>query len=273
MRGLAVAPSYAKVILTTLSTCLNAAVDDGLIAKNPCHARSVKPPKVDERKIQPWESQRVAAIRRALHRRFQAMADCGAGLGMRQGEVLGLGLDDIDFLRRVVHVRRQVKIVGSRLVFGPPKGGKEREVPLPDEVGLRLAAHIAEHPPAGVTLPLQAPGGKPVTANLVFTTPGGQAINRNQWNDAAWKPALKIAGVPSGRDAGFHQLRHHFASTALFGGCDIRALADWLGHADPGFTLKVYSHMMAAAPDKLRQAIDAAYQDHGTKTARKAGNA
>jgi hypothetical protein len=54
VRGLAVAPSYAKVILTTLSTCLNAAVDDGLIPKNPCHARSVRPPKVDERKIQPW---------------------------------------------------------------------------------------------------------------------------------------------------------------------------------------------------------------------------
>lgn len=50
---------------------------------------------------------------------------------MRQGEVFGLAVDDIDFLHRVVHVRRQVRIVGSRLRFAPPKGGKERDIPLP----------------------------------------------------------------------------------------------------------------------------------------------
>lgn len=74
--------------------------------------------------------------------------------------MLGLALDEIDFLRRVVHVRRQVKIVGGRRCFGPPKNGKEREVPLPDEVGLRLAAHVAQHPPVTVTLPWQKPAGR-----------------------------------------------------------------------------------------------------------------
>jgi integrase len=72
---------------------------------------------------------------------------------MRQGEVFGLAADDVDFLRRVVHIRRQVKIVGARLVFGPPKGGKERDVPLPESVALRLSAHIAKFPPVTVTLP------------------------------------------------------------------------------------------------------------------------
>ena len=146
-------------------------------------------------------------------------------------------------------------------------------MPLPDEVGLRLAAHIAEYPPASVTLPWQAPGGRPVTAELVFTSRESRAIDRNSWNRYAWQVALGKAGAAAGREAGFHQLRHHFASTALFAGCDIRSLADWLGHADPGFTLRVYSDMMPAAPDKLRQAIDASYLAHGTGTAQKAGNA
>ena len=38
-----------------------------------------------------------------------------------------------------MHVVRQVKVVRSVLVFAPPKGGKLRDVPLPDEVGFALA--------------------------------------------------------------------------------------------------------------------------------------
>ena len=156
VRGLGTAPSTTQVLLTLLSSVLGAAVDDGLIAKNQTRARSVKAPKTEQRRIEPWSAERVAAVRDGLSERFRAMADCGAGLGMRQGEVLGVALDDIDFLRRVVHVRRQVMIVGGRRCFGPPKNGKEREVPLPDEVGLRLAAHIAAYPPVSITLPWQA---------------------------------------------------------------------------------------------------------------------
>lgn len=272
LRGLDAAPSSAQVLLTLLSSILGAAQDDGLVSRNQTRARSVKAPRAEHRRIEPWPAEQVAAVRDGLPEWFQAMADCGSGLGMRQGEVFGLAVEDIDFLRRVVHVRRQVKRVGSRLVFGPPKSGKEREIPLPGEVGLRLAAHIEARPPVAITLPWQAPGGKPVTANLVFTSREHKAIDRNSWNTFAWHGALKKAGITPGREAGFHQLRHHFASTALFAGCDIRSLADWLGHADPGFTLRVYSHMMPAAPDKLRQAIDASLRPDGTGTARKAEN-
>lgn len=39
----------------------------------------------------------------------------------------------------------------------------------------------------------------------------------------------------------------------------IRALADYLGHTDPGFTLRVYAHLMPSDDDRVRQALDAAY--------------
>ena len=265
MRGLQAKPekplsdSHIRLVFRTLSSILAAAVVDERIVKNPCKAETVKPPRPDQQKVLPWEAARVAAIRMALPMRYQAMADAGSGAGLRQGEVLGLSPDDIDWLRKNIHVRRQVKIVGGRLVFAPPKGGKDRDVPLADSLALRLSAHLAAFPAAAVSLPWKEPGGRFVTATLMFTRTDGGPLWRNDWNRHVWHPALKTVDVPPGRENGFHQLRHYFASTALRDGVDIRALAEYLGHTDPGFTLRVYTHLMPGTPDRLRQAVDRAF--------------
>jgi integrase len=113
----------------------------------------VKPPAPDRRKVLPWSAERVAVVAAALPDRYQAVMAVPAGLGLRQGECFGLAVDEVDFLGGVVHVRRQVRIVASRLVFAPPKTGKTREVPLPESVALRLAAHLEAWPVVAVTLP------------------------------------------------------------------------------------------------------------------------
>jgi len=51
-----------------------------------------------------------------------------------------------------------VRIVGSTMTFAPPKGGKERDVPLPESVALGLSGHIAAHPPMAVELPWKGAG-------------------------------------------------------------------------------------------------------------------
>jgi integrase len=149
--------------------------------------------------------------------RYQAMMDTGTGLGLRQGEIFGLPLDGLDFLRRTVHVRLQVRLIGKSMVFAPPKGGRERDVPLPEPVGLALAAHLEQIPARAVTLPWREPGGKPRTETLVFTSSNG-AIHRNGFNSYVWRPARQAAGVPAGRENGMHALRHYYASVLLSGG-------------------------------------------------------
>ena len=255
------APNTITGVLETLSSVLGAAVDDGLINRNPCTAPVVRPPRVVRRKIEPWPAQRVTGVRAALPARYQALTDVGSGLGLRQGEAFGLAVADVDFLRRVVHVRRQVRQVGPHAVFAPPKGGKERDVPLPGAVALRLSAHIAACPAREVTLPWLDGDGKNETAGLMFTTPAGRPLTRNTFNTRIWKTALTAAGVRPTREDGFHALRHYFASMLLAGGVDIRALADYLGHTDPGFTLRVYVHLMPAADDRMRAAVDQAMTD------------
>jgi integrase len=263
LRGLQaeMAPSTAGLVLKNLSAIMAAAVDDGLVTRNPCRAASVRAPKIEGRRIVPWPVERVAAIRSELPVRYQAMTDCGSGLGMRQGEVLGISPDDVDWLRKIVlHVRRQVKIVGGRPVFGPPKGNEERDVPLPESVALRLSAHLAAPGQAAreVTLPWQAPGGRGLTVALAFTAPAGGAIWRGDWNRNTWHLALRAVGVQPCRENGFHALRHAFASVLLADGVDIRTLAEYLGHHDPAFTLRVYCHLMPSGEQRMRLAVDRA---------------
>ncbi|MGP3984406.1 tyrosine-type recombinase/integrase [Streptomyces sp. KR80] len=264
-----IAASYQRTIFANVSAVFGAAVDDGIIVRNPCRAGSVKAPKLDARKLKPWTHERVLAVRDGLPEQYATTVDVGAGCGLRQGEIFGLAVDEVDFLGGVVHIVRQVKMVGSHLVFAPPKGGKLRDVPMPNSVSYALAAHITQRPPIEVTLPWKKPDGPPVTATLMFYSRERKALNRNYFNMYLWKPALVSAGViperlpgerfKESREHGMHALRHYYASVLLDAGESIKALAEYLGHADPGFTLRTYTHLMPNSQDRARKAIDAAF--------------
>jgi hypothetical protein len=42
---------------------------------------------------------------------------------------------------------------------------------------------------------------------------------------------------------------------------DIRALAEYLGHDDPAFTLRAYRHVMPGSPYRMRLAIGRAFSE------------
>jgi integrase len=268
--GLGLSAAYSRTVLTTLSTIMKAAVTDGLVVRNPCSAGNVTRPKASAARVEPWSAEQVSAVRAALPEPFRILVDLGAGLGLRQGEIFGLAATDIEWLRKsgpVVHVRRQVRIVGARLVFAEPKGGKARDIPLPESMALALAAHLERCPARPVTLPWKEPGGKPVTAELVLASATGKAMNRNTFNSYAWKPTLAAAGIPATRANGCHGLRHYFASSLLHHGCDIKSVSEYLGHSSASITLDIYAHVMPSAHDRMREVIDAlATQDHGPAT-------
>lgn len=62
------------------------------------------------------------------------------------------------------------------------------------------------------------------------------------WNAVSVDPSGMVQDTK--RSNGMHALRHHYASVLLDGGVSIRAVADYLGHADPGFTLRTYAHLV-----------------------------
>jgi integrase len=272
LTGLPMGPAGASQVAITLSTLLNAAVDDQLIIRNPCKVQSVKMPRQPKRKVKPWTPSQVRAIRAGLPARWRPVADCGSGLGLRMGEIFGLDVGAVDFLRRTVHVRMQVKRVNGKLWFALPKGRKERDVPLPEWVSLALAAHIEAYPPVEVELPWNEPGnprkhGKPVAAALLFTKDGGP-LHPATFYTGAWLPARNAAGIAEGA---LHQLRHLYASALLAGGVDVKALSEYLGHHDPTVTLKIYAHLMPSAEGRALRAIEAAFAEADGPTTAQTG--
>ncbi|MFE4514517.1 tyrosine-type recombinase/integrase [Kitasatospora sp. NPDC056783] len=258
---------YARNIYSDVRAVLSAAVDDGLLNRNPCGAASVRPPAAEARRIVPWLPEQVFAVRGALPERYRAMADLGAGCGLRQGEIVGLAEDDaLDFETGAVRVLRQVKQIRGKAVFAPPKCNKERDVPLPSSVAAAVRAHMDSCKPVPITLPWKTPDGPKVTFRLLFSNTADGPVWRSNFNVQEWKPAIAAAGliaVPgpgepyaSAREHGMHALRHFYASVLLDAGESIRAVSDYLGHADPALTLRVYAHLMPNSQDRARKAVD-----------------
>jgi integrase len=71
-------------------------------------------------------------------------------------------------------------------------------------------------------------------ASLILTGPMGSSPDRNRFDDREWRPALRAAGVETGRDNGMHALRHFYASVLLDAGESVKAVSEHPGQHDPG---------------------------------------
>ncbi|WP_301130067.1 tyrosine-type recombinase/integrase [Streptomyces cacaoi] len=276
------AESHRSIIFGTVSAVFTAAMDDGLIARNPCKAGSVQRPKRGTPRVHPWSPERVFAVQAALPRRTRRTVDLGAGCGLRQGEIFGASEDEVDFEGGWFTVSHQLKRIRGQYVFALPKGGKIRDVPLSTYVGTSLLTQEAEFGLVTVTLPWRTPDGPLVTKRLYFGGASGGHVRVSHFNDWSWKPALAEAGViprpqpgeryASAAEHGMHALRHFYASVLLDAGESIRALSQYLGHSDPGFTLRTYTHLMPSSEGRTRRAVDVLFratgdQDHGPEAA------
>ena len=230
-------PGTVKNAVRTLSAVFAAAVLDGLRPTNPC-ARA-KLPRVDREQVVPLTVEQVEAITAQLPHRYRAVAVVAAGTGMRQGEVFGLRVRDVEFLKHSIWVRQQRQPIGGE---GPLKGRSSyRAIPIGEVVTKALAAHLAAFP------------ARP--DEYIFRTESGEAMHRDlfRWT---WDRAVKRAGA---NGAGMHDLRHFYASVLIAAGRSPKEVAERLGHADASLTLNVYSHLWPDDDDGTRGAIDDAF--------------
>ncbi|CCG05160.1 tyrosine-type recombinase/integrase [Blastococcus saxobsidens] len=167
---------------------------------------------------------------------FQPFIAVCAFAGLRLGETAGLRLEDVDFLRRTISVRRQLQGENSATTQPvAPKFGSERVVYAPAELMALLAKH-AERP--GVQ-----------REDWLFTN-AGQPLNRNSAGHQ-WRQVRKASGLDGYT---LHDLRHFYASGLIASGCDVVTVQRALGHSSATITLGVYSHLWPTAEDRTRAA-------------------
>ena len=82
---------------------------------------------------------------------------------------------------------------------------------------------------------------RPLTPNVYRRALAPAAIG------AGFKVEVEVKGKKKVRSAvSFHTFRHTCASLLFEAGRNVKQVQAWLGHADPGFTLKTYIHLMDA---------------------------
>ena len=204
------------------------------------------------RLIVPWQPAELGRVRDGLPGRYQLMTDLGAALGLRQGELFGFSLDDLD--QATYRVRVQVKREGGHLVFAPPKHGRERSVPVPASLHQLITAHVAAYGTARVTLPWLEPGGRPRTYTLLHAGQHGRPLDRAYVN-RLWRAAVLSAGIAwIPQDTGMHMLRHIAASRWIAAGADVLMVRDLLGHADTATTER-YMHRLKTHDQRTRTVV------------------
>ena len=188
----------------------------------------------------------VAALARAAEsEQDAAMFVTAAFTGMRQGELLALRWADVDFAKRLVHVRRAY----TRREVGPPKSGRVRSVPLTDEVARVLDGLSRREHFTGME-------------DLVFPNAVGDPLDDSALRRRFYR-ALERAGLKRIR---FHDLRHSFGTLAV----QVVPLSDvkaYMGHADIQTTM-VYVHHVPAddAAERLSQAVATSGDFLGART-------
>lgn len=222
------------------------AVVDRVIPVSPFE--KIPAPKMVQKAVQPPDIAEVRQLIAAAYSpRWAAMLELTALTGLRSGELRGLRLDRVDFLRRTMLVNQQlVQEKGKGLYFDDLKTGAGlRTLPVTQRALDLIAAYVTDHP-----VPEHGPA-----AGLIFTMPAAGLISRSTL-DYAIKSICRKAGV---RPRHWHELRHHYASVLIAGGENPKVVQKRLGHEDVMTTLRTYAHLFAEAEEQTRDVLDLAW--------------
>lgn len=154
------------------------------------------------------------------------------GCGLRNFELRNLQLKDLDFDRKMLHIRQG-------------KGRKDRYVPLSQMQIRGIKKYISAENPVIWCFNGNDRSGKPAQLS-------GQGV---QW---IVREARKRSGIH--KEVTPHILRHSYATHLLEMGLDIMSVKDLLGHGDIQTTL-IYLHVAQLGRQRPFSPLDRLYQD------------
>ena len=193
--------------------------------------------KAETPRFVPLSADGVRTLAHSAAEHVRAAVVVAAGTGLRQGELFGLSIDRIDFMRREVRIDRQLWTPSrGRPVLKPPKSANSyRTIAISSLVVDTLAAHVATFGTG--------------EAGLAFHVSGLPVVR------AVAAKYMRAAARGAGVEATWHDLRHHHASVLLSAGVSPALVAERLGH-DVKTLLSTYAHVIRKDDDRVRSIVD-----------------
>lgn len=229
-------PKTVKNVHGVLHKALQQAVAIGYIRFNPTDACTL--PRMQKRDIKPLDEEQSKSFLKAIQgHRMEDLFTITLFTGMREGEVLGLTWDNVDFGRGTIFINKQLqreKKKGGLYIFAPLKNDKARTITPAPWVMQLLRAHRGRQNEQRL-----GAGKLWEDSGLVFTDELGHHLAIHTVYKE-FKAVVAAIGCP---DARFHDLRHSYAVAAIRSGDDIKTVQGNLGHATAAFTLDVYGHV------------------------------
>ena len=213
--------------LSTLRSFFRFLTREGLLKTNPM--LSLSSPKQEKRLPLFMTEEEVSRLIEATHPkdemglRDKAILETFYSSGLRISELVGLDIEDIDFISGIV------KVLG--------KGRKERITPIGDSALLAIRAYLEKR--------------KKEQAALFLNKNKSRISTRGVRNIVS--KYIHRAGIKQGVSA--HTLRHSFATHLLNRGADLRSVQELLGHVNLS-TTQIYTHLTT---DRLKSVYDKAH--------------
>ncbi len=241
-------PRTVGYIHAILHRALEEALEAGLLPLNP--ASRSKPPKAERPNIAVLTVEELEMLlRTAQGTIWETPLTVAVGTGLRRGEILGLRWGDVDLDDGRLRVMNSLVRLDDGPGFAPPKTARgRRSVALPAFVVASLRAQKADQARRRLAV---GPAWRDL--DLVFDRGDGEPFDPDSFTHAFRKIARQ-ARIPHAR---LHDLRHAFATMLLGKGVHPAIASSILGHASPGFTMRVYQHVVEGmdvpAADAIQQ--------------------
>ena len=207
-------------------------------------------PKRQRQEMKTFSPEQARRFLEAAHGdRYEALFVLALTTGMRQGELLALGWDDIDLDNGVVHLQRSVQRTKAGFQVTDPKTrGSRRQIELAAIATRALEAHRVNQTAERL---LTGSGWK--DEGLVFATKTGGYVDASHVLRHCFYPLLDRASLPRIR---FHDLRHTAATLMMAQGTHPKVVSEMLGHSTIAITMDLYSHVSPTMQQNAVAALD-----------------
>jgi integrase len=248
-------PQTRRHIHRILSSALLCAVEEQMIARNPCAIfRKKRLPKVERREMTTLTAEQANRLLDAIrHTRVYWPALIGLTSGMRRGEILALRWRNVDLEQGSIRVVESLEQTRAGLRFKAPKSEKARGVALPSFVVDELRRLKREQAEILLMLGVRQNG-----ATLVCGREDGEPMQPRSLTHEFRRLVGRVSDIPRVR---FHDLRHSHATQLLLAGVHPKIAQERLGHSSIAITMDLYSHVSETMQEDAAAKIDAAYRD------------